>query len=205
MFLLNGKMVAGLGPLMSPDQPPAWSTYIATDDADDTARRVREAGGQVIVEPMDVLDAGRMAVFVDPTGAFISVWQPGQHQGADLVNEPNTFCWNELDTRNLAAAKDFYRHVFNWEGESSEQYTEWKLNGRSIAGAMEMGDQIPANVPPYWLTYFAVEDCGATVAKAQSLGGQVVVPSTDTPMGPFAVLSDPQGAVFAVIAMQQGA
>jgi predicted enzyme related to lactoylglutathione lyase len=204
MFTLEGKLVAGLGPLMSPEQPPAWSTYVATDNADATIQKVREAGGQVVVEPMDVMDAGRMAAFIDPTGAFLGVWQPGQHQGAQIVNQPGSFIWNELDTRNIEAAKPFYQHVFGWTAKTSNDggmsYTEWQLDGRSIAGGMQMGDQIPADVPPHWLTYFAVQDCDAAVAKAQELGGKVLMPAMDMPGMRFAVLSDPQGAVFGVIA-----
>ena len=202
MFMLNGKMVAGVGPLGDPNQPPAWSTYVATDNADATAQAVREAGGQVIVEPTDVLDAGRMAIFTDPTGAFFGVWQPGKHKGAEIVNEPGSFSWNELETRDLGAAKRFYHQVFGWDGESSDSYTEWKLNGKSVGGAMVMTDQFPPNVPPHWLTYFTVEDCDATVGKAQELGGRVLMPPMDIEPGRFAVLSDPQGAAFAVISIK---
>lgn len=208
IFLRNGKQVAGLGPIFNPNQPPAWSTYVATDDADATAQAVREAGGQVIMEPFDVLDAGRMAVFTDPTGAFISVWQPGAHKGAELVNEPYSFCWNELATRDIGAAKAFYGKVFGWGSETNANpaggsYTEWKLDGKSIGGGMEMTDQMPANVPPNWLVYFTVEDCDASVTKAQELGATVIVPPIDIEPGRFSVLSDPQGAAFAIISMKQ--
>jgi predicted enzyme related to lactoylglutathione lyase len=208
MFMLKDKMVAGLGPLFSPEQHPAWSTYVSTADAVATADAVRAAGGQVIMDPMDVLDAGSMAVFTDPTGAFFGVWQPKQHRGAQLVNEPGALIWNELDTRDLPAAKTFYKAVFGWDGESSAgdggmPYTEWKLDGKSIAGAMEITEAWPATAPPIWLTYFAVADCDATVAQAEQRGGSVNVPPTDTSVGRFAVLSDPHGAMFAVIAVPQ--
>ena len=208
MFTLGGKLVAGLGPTFSPEQPPAWSTYISTADADATADAVRQAGGQVIMEPMDVLDAGRMATFIDPTGAYVGVWQPDRHRGAEVVNEPGSFCWNELNTRNVEAAKPFYSRVFGWESDTNpmpngESYTEWKIDGKSIAGGFQMTEQIPDYVPPHWLTYFTVPDCGAAVARIQELGGSVAVPPTDIGFGHFAVAADPQGAVFAVMAFKQ--
>jgi predicted enzyme related to lactoylglutathione lyase len=202
-FTLRGKLVAGGAPIMSPDQSPAWTTYIASADADATAQAVRANGGQVAFPPMDVADLGRMASFIDPTGAFFGVWQPGKHLGAELVNEPGAFIWNELDTRDIEAAKAFYTRAFPWtaqtNGEGAQAYTEWKVDGRSIAGAMQMGDQFPAEVPPNWLTYFAVADCDGTAAKVQELGGIVRMPGMDIDMGRFAVLSDPNGATFAVM------
>jgi hypothetical protein len=203
MFRKDGKMVAAASAPMAPGQPPAWTTYVATDDANATAAKVREAGGQVAMEPFDVMDAGRMAVFQDPTGAFIAVWQPGNHKGAELANEPGSFTWTELQTRDINAAKQFYPKVFGWGIKDSASgpmtYTEWQVNGRSIAGGMPMDPSIPANIPPNWLVYFAVEDTEAAVAKAQQLGGRVMMPPMDTPAGKFAVLADPTGAAFAVI------
>lgn len=205
MFLLNGKQVAGVGPLTNRDQPSAWSTYIATDDANSTADAVRQAGGRVVVEPMDVFDAGRMAVLQDPTGAHFCAWQAGTHTGAEVVNQTGSFAWNELYTRDLETAKAFYNSVFGWEadthpmGEGGTMYTEWKLNDRTIGGAMDMNTlEIPSDVPPHWLTYFVVDDCDASVAKAQELGATVVVPTMDIEPGRFSILFDPQGAVFAV-------
>jgi len=205
-FTLDGKLVCGGVPIQSPGQPPAWSTYVCVADADATARAVGENGGQVAYEPMDVADLGRMAVCIDPTGAFFGLWQPGTHKGAQVVNQPGSFCWNELDTRDIEGAKAFYTKVFPWtaktSGSGEESYTEWQLNGRSIAGGMQMGGQFPANVPPNWLTYLAVADCDGTVAKAKELGGSAIMPAMDSPQGRFAVLSDPQGAVFAIIQLQ---
>jgi predicted enzyme related to lactoylglutathione lyase len=202
-FTARGKLICGAVPFMSPDQHPAWSTYICVRDADTTAQAVQDGGGQVAFPPMDVADLGRMAICIDPTGAFFGLWQPGTHKGAQLVNEPGSLGWNELDTRDIEAAKAFYTRVFPWtaetNGEGEQAYTEWKVDGRSIAGGMQMGTQFPADVPPNWLTYFGVADCDAAVAKAQSLGGAVRMPAMDIVQGRFAVLSDPQGAVFAVI------
>lgn len=207
MFTKGGKNVAGGGPIMMEGQPPAWTTYVSVEDADATIEKVKKAGGMVFVEPMDVLDVGRMAVFADPTGAALALWQPKAHVGADLANEPGTFCWNELNTRDTGAAKAFYAEVFGWGSESSEgaqmAYTEWKLGGQSIGGMMDMPPMVPAEVPAHWLVYFAVEDCDATTAKANELGATTMAGPMDVEPGRFAVLSDPSGAVFAVIRMNQ--
>jgi len=203
MFRMRGLNVAGMGQRMDENQPPAWTTYVTVRDADATVAKVREAGGAVFMEPMDVLDVGRMAVLADPTGAVFALWQPRAHQGAQLANEPDTFCWNELNTRDTAAAIPFYEAVFGWTAETNQMgpmtYTEWKVDGRTVAGMMDMPPDVPAEVPAHWLVYFAVSDCDATVANATSLGATTFMPPTDIPPGRFAVLGDPQGAVFAVI------
>ncbi len=204
---LRGEPVAGIGPQFQPGAPPAWTTYVSVDDADATTAAVRAAGGQVVVEPMDVLTVGRMAVYFDTTGAAVAAWQPRDHIGAGLVNEQGTLCWNELATRDTAAAKEFYRDVFGWEGAAEPMgpidYTEWKLNGRTVGGMLPMDDSWPSDVPSHWAAYFAVEDAGATGARATELGGGVRVPPTDIPPGLFSVLVDPQGASFNVIALRE--
>lgn len=202
---IDGKQVAGIGPIMGEGQPPMWSSYVNVDDADAAAKAIEAAGGSVLAPPFDVLDAGRMGVFSDTGGAVFSVWQPKAHKGAELVNQPGAFCWNELATRDVEGAKNFYRSVFSWAGETSEMedmsYTEWKLDGNSIAGMMPMGDRYPPEVPAHWLVYFAVGDTDGAVAKITDLGGGVLVPAMDSPAGRFAVVSDPAGATFAVIKM----
>ena len=204
-FMLNGKMVAGVGPLMSEQQPVAWSTYIDTANADETTAKAREAGGTVIVEPMDVMGAGRMAFFIDPTGAAIGIWQPLQHGGAELANEPGAFTWNELATRDIEAAKKFYKAVFNWDGTTSPfgptTYTEFKIGDRTVGGMREMGPNDPPQVPPHWLVYFAVADTDASATTVSGQGGTVLVPPMDIEPGRFSVFTDPQGAAFAVIAL----
>ena len=200
MFLKGGKPVAGVGPPMQEGQPPAWTTYVATADADAAAGAAREAGGQVFAPAFDVLDAGRMAILADPTGAVFGVWQAGRHRGAQLANEPGSFCWNELATRDMGAAKRFYAAVFGWDGVTGEYagapYTEFKLDGRTVAGGRETTD-----APPRWGVAFAVENCDAATERATSLGGQVLFAPTTIPAGRFAVLADPQGAMFTVLAM----
>lgn len=206
-FMLRGRMVAGVGPRMTEQQPVAWSTYIDTADADETTAKVRSADGTVLMEPMDVMGVGRMAFFMDPTGAAFGVWQPITHTGAELANEPGAFCWNELATRDIEAAKAFYKAVFDWEGTTNAfgptTYTEFKVGGdRTAAGMREMGKDDPPQVPAHWLVYFAVADTDAAAAKAGGAGGQVVVPPMDIEPGRFAVISDPQGAAFGVIALR---
>ena len=203
MLRSNGKQVAGVGPLMNPQQPPSWTTYVSVDDAKATSAKAKAAGGQVLVDAMEVGEAGSMAILQDPTGAVFGLWQPGQHKGSEVFNTPVSLTWNELSTRDPEAAKRFYSSVFGWDphtnGEGAEAYTEWHLGGKSIGGMMQTPAQVPAQVPPYWLTYFRVADCEATVQKAQSLGGTVMMPKTSIPQGTFAVLADPAGAAFAVI------
>jgi predicted enzyme related to lactoylglutathione lyase len=201
-FLKGDKMVAGYGPQMNPG-PPVWTTYVSVADADETLKKVEAASGTVVVPPMDVLTAGRMAVFQDPQGAFISVWQPGDHKGAQLVNEPGTLSWTELATRDVEGSKAFYGSVFGWKavthGEGPGGYTEFSLpGGDSIAGMMEMTEAMAA-VPPHWLVYFAVDDTDATVARSQELGGSVLMAPMDIAQGRIAVLTDSKGAAFAVI------
>ncbi len=205
MFQKRGKNVAGLGPVMDLGQPPSWMTYVSVQDADATVAKVNAGGGTVVVSPMDVLDAGRMAVFIDPTGAPLALWQPGAHIGAELANEPGTFTWNELQTRDTAAAAAFYRSVFGWGADTRQDgpmtYTEWKRGDDSVGGMMDMPAEVPPQIPAYWLVYLAVEDCDAAAAQADGLGGAILLDPMDVAPGRFSVLSDPSGAVFAVITM----
>ena len=201
----DGASVAGFGPQMSPG-PPFWSTYVATASADDTTTKVDAAGGAVIMAPMDVMDVGRMAIYTDDAGAFFSVWQAGTHPGAGRVNEPGSFCWNELMTREPEQAKAFYAKVFGWGATDNpmgpdEVYTEWQLDGRSIGGMMRLGEQFPAEVPNNWLVYFAVEDADAAAEKVTELGGGIQMPPFDSPAGRIAIVKDTAGAVFGVIAL----
>lgn len=206
IFKLDGKSVAGAGPLFSEGQPTAWSTYVVTDDADAVAAKVEAAGGKVLMPPGDVGENGRMGVFMDRAGAPFSVWQPGTMPGGELFNQPGALCWNELATRDPDGAKEFYGAVFGWGHEDGPAgdftYTQWTLDGKSIGGMMPMtGDQSLADVPPHWLVYFAVDDCDATVDKVRELGGNVLKPAFDMSQGRMAVVQDPHGAVFAVIKM----
>jgi uncharacterized protein len=202
VFRLGGKQVAAVATTMGEGQPQVWSTYVRSDDVDADVERARGAGGEVAMEPMDVFDSGRMAVLRDPTGAFISLWQPREHRGFEAMNQPGSFGWTELATRDVEAAKAFYGQVFGWgaetSGEGAQAYTEWKLDGQSIGGAMAMGEQ-QAGVPPHWMVYFVVEDVDASAARVQELGGNQLVPPMDFPGGRFAVVSDSHGAAFGLM------
>ena len=194
----NGKMVAAISPAQQPG-PPWWSTYINVDDVDQVTKKAEAAGGEVVVAPMDVMTAGRMAVYRDTTGAFISAWQPQDHLGAQLVNEPGTFCWCELGTSDMEKSKRFYGDVFGWSWGGAPEYAEAQVSGRSIGGVMPRPEAIPAEVPDHWLVYFGATDVDGDAQKAQSLGATQVVEPTDIPnTGRFAVFLDPQGAVFAL-------
>ena len=195
-----GRVVAGL---MPGAEHTAWNTYVAVADAEATATRVTEAGGQVLVPPADVAGQGRMAMFADDQGALIAAWQPAAFHGAGLVNAPGCFCWSELACRDTGAAAEFYGSVFGWAPETSQMgpmtYTEWRLGGRAVGGMVHMDEDWPSGIPPRWVVYFAVTDCDAAAAQATDLGGQVAVPPTDAPPGRLAVLSDPQGATLTII------
>jgi predicted enzyme related to lactoylglutathione lyase len=209
MAMLHGAAVAGIGPQMNPGMPPAWTTYVNVDDADDVVAKITANGGQVFVAPMEVLDVGRMAIFADPSGAVLGLWQPRTHTGAGLVNEPGAYCWSELITTDVDRATAFYGAVFGWgalvhENPTTGSYTEWQLGGRSIGGMMPKPPTMPAEVPPFWGVYFAVDDCDASAARITELGGALLVPPTDIDPGRFAAAVDPQGGMFSILAMKAG-
>ena len=203
--LLGGKSVAGM--MQQEGQPPVWSTSVNVADADATVAKVKEAGGTTIVEPMDVGDLGRMAVFTDPEGAGFGIWQPGTFAGAEQVNDPNTFSWNELNTPNPDGAKEFYGAVFGWTandvdlGESGT-YTTWRHPGRSddeesVGGMLDMRGRVPEEVPPHWLAYFTVDSRDGTLEKAKASGGSEVL-TMDMEIGRLAIIGDPHGANFGI-------
>jgi hypothetical protein len=207
MFLKGDKEVCALYQL-GPQQegvPPHWMPYVMVESVDAAAKKVADLGGTVIVSPSDVMDYGRLAVFTDPTGATISIWEAKTHFGADVVGEAGTVCWNELATRDTAKAGKFYAALFGWslkESTTGMPYTEFGNKGQMVGGMMAMDGPQWENVPPNWGTYFAVDDCDATVEKAEGLGGSAIVAPTDIPnVGRFSVIRDPQGAVFAVISL----
>lgn len=202
---IDGLNVAGLS-VMQPDMlaqgiPAFWTSYIKTDDIDAAAARITAAGGNVFMPPMDVMQEGRLALAMDPTGAPFGMWQPRNHIGAQLVNMPNTLVWNELQTRAGATAAAFYAKAFDWMADRNDTgYTVFVRDGRRHAGMIEMDENWGADVPPNWGIYFLVTDIDATLARAQDLGGRVLVPKTPAgQMGFFAVLQDPQGGVFHVM------
>jgi predicted enzyme related to lactoylglutathione lyase len=202
MFQIDGKPVAGIGPQQQPGAP-FWTTYFSVASADETATAVHDAGGQVFVEPMDVLTAGRMAVAADSSGAAFSIWEPREHIGAVLVNEPGTLCWNELYTRDPSGSLTFYSEVFGLGSRSADGAHFELLRGSStVAGVVFMDqDSFPPEVPSHWIAYFAVDDCDAALATAERLGALEVGEPADAPVGRYAMVTDPQGAIFSVIAL----
>jgi predicted enzyme related to lactoylglutathione lyase len=191
---------------MGPQQkgmPPNWGSYVCVENANDAAAHAKELGATVMLEPFDVMEHGRMAVIQDPTGAVFSLWEPKSHIGARVVNEPGSFCWNELYTTDAARAADFYTGLFGWTKDVRHMdygdYVIFNFGGRMAAGMMKIPKEW-GPVPPHWMVYFAVDDCDKTVEKAKGLGAQVTVPPLDVPeVGRLAMLKDPQGAAFAVI------
>jgi predicted enzyme related to lactoylglutathione lyase len=203
----GGKDVAGIGPKMMPEAPTAWTVYIASADAADTAKKAEAAGGKVIAPAMAVGEQGHMAVIQDPSGAYLGVWQPGVMAGAQSMGEANSFGWAELNARGVDKAKSFYNTLFGW-GEKNmdmgqgQEYTEFQLGGESIAGGMEMNPMVPAEVPSYWMAYFTVADVDDSYKKATDLGAQSMLEPQEFPGGRFAIVSDPQGAAFGLLKMK---
>jgi uncharacterized protein len=207
MLNLAGKDAAALYQ-MPPEMaaqgiPPNWLSYASVANADESAKKAKELGATLLKEPFDVMTVGRMAVIQDPTGAVFALWQAGTHHGASVVNVPNSFCWNELSTGDTEKAGNFYGGLFGW-GKHVQQmgpmtYTTFKNGDRSAGGMFKPGPEM-GNVPPHWLVYFAVDDTDAKVAKVGELGGRTIAPAMDIPgTGRFAVVQDPQGAVFGII------
>jgi uncharacterized protein len=204
MCTLRGKHVAGIGPQMVPTMPPAWAVYVTVADIDATISRVEIHNGTVIVGPIDVLDAGKMAVLQDTNGALISAWESRNHVGAGLVNEPGTFTWNELAVADVRRAHQFYEAVFAWDvdaASSSDTNLFFTVDGAVICGAHVAEPGEPAG----WTVWFSVEDCDVSAAKVAELGGGVTMAPTEMSFGRAAVVSDPHGAVFGIVQDQSGA
>ena len=202
---IGDEDAAGIGPKMAPGTPTAWTLYIGTEDVDALAKSVEAAGGTVVAPPFDVGDQGRMAVFQDPAGAFISAWQ-GTRMGGFQTNAPNSYGWAELNARGLEKAIPFYTTVFGWTTRTSDMgegrlYTEFLRDGESIAGAMEMNPMVPAQVPSYWQVYFVVEDVDSAYRAALDGGGKEMLAPQDFPGGRFAIIGDPEGASVGLLKM----
>lgn len=203
MFTRDGAAVAGLGPAQG-GQPPAWNTYVSVDDAAAAKGKVEAAGGTTVMEPLQMMEAGTMAIFTDAgEGAFFAVWEANGLPGAQLVNAPGALTMNELATRDIDGAARFYGAVFGWEFEplvieGTLQYGFFKLGGRTVASLLPMGDQFPPEVPSYWAPYFGIEDLDGAADKARSGGAQILMGPTPVPEGRFVALRDPHGAVFSI-------
>jgi len=205
MLQKNGKNTAALYQ-QDPGQqgmPPYWASYVSVDNVDAVAGKVAELGGTVVMPVMDVMDSGRMAVIQDPTGAMVGLWQPGNHIGADICNEPGSLSWNELMTHDPDKAAEFYTKLLGWGHSANDMggmvYHVFTVGERSNAGMMKIQPEW-GEVPPNWAVYFAVENCDAAVERATALGGKLQMPPSDAAgVGRFAILQDPQGAYFYVI------
>ena len=200
----DGRAVAGVMPKMDPDQPSVWTTYLATDDIDDVIAKVREAGGQVLSEPMDVGGLGRMALVVDPGGAFVGFWQGRDHTGFGLANEPGSVTWNENFSRAWKQNQGFYAAVCGWEYDDMSgpdfEYAAFKVDGHIAGGIGQFGPDIPQEVPPHWETYFKVADTDAALAEVERLGGTAIRQAWDTEFGRMAAVADDQGVPFMLMA-----
>jgi predicted enzyme related to lactoylglutathione lyase len=206
MLQVDGKEIGALYELDESMRrigiPPHWLEYIAVASADDAAARVKALGGTVNKEPFDVFDAGRMAIIQDPAGAVFAIWQANRHIGARITGEPSTLCWSELITKDTAKSVEFYTKLFGWSVKSGlgspREYLEIWNGDRAIGGmvqeAAELGD-----IPSHWMPYFLVTGCDSSAGKSKELGGLVQVRPSDIPgVGRFAVIADPQGAVFSL-------
>ncbi|MFE0773341.1 VOC family protein [Streptomyces sp. NPDC058861] len=205
---LHGKAVAGIGPMMTaegqPEPPTAWTTYLASTDAQATMNAIVQAGGTVIVPVMDVGSLGRMLVAADPQGAIFGVWEPGEFFGAQVVNEAGALTWNELHTNDVSGATAFYGEAFGIKIEpmdGADSYWELRVEGRAIGGVTLLAGDPPGTLV-HWLTYFAVDDIDSTTDALVRNGGAVLAPPTDTVAGRMTVLTDPRGAAFALIKPQ---
>ncbi|HEX4929889.1 MAG TPA: VOC family protein [Gaiellaceae bacterium] len=202
MFTLRDKYVAAASPPQQEGMPSYWTTYLASDDVDATAAKIRDAGGTVFMDPFDVFDAGRMTVAQDPTGAVFGVWQAKEHIGAQLANEPGTLLWNQCHTPDPVRATEFYVAVFGYETDEvdlggEQRFRVLKVNGRGIGGVREpVGGE-----PPHWSVTFAVADADETASRTKELGGSVLMEPFDLPeIGRLAVLHDSSDAVFQLMA-----
>lgn len=200
---MRGVATAGIGPIQQ-GAAPAWTLYLASDDADRTAAAVTEHGGTVLLPTGEVGELGRMFIAADPTGAAFGVWQAGTHIGAGVVNEPGGLTWEDLRSHDPATATAFYQAVFGYRTEpladAGPDYAtfsaadgEAPLGG--MGGMMGAGDATPS----HWLVYFGVTDAAAAVAATERSGGSVLLREFETPFGRMAGLADPGGAMFWVV------
>lgn len=212
IFSREGKHACGMYEMLpevrGSGRPAHWQSYVKVDSADAAAQRAEELGARLAHPPCDVMEAGRMAMIQDPTGAFLCLWQPGAHKGAQIFNRPGALCWNELLTKDTARAASFYAALFGWTTSTAPTptgagYTMFHNAGRENGGMLEIGPEM-GEAPPHWQPYFAVESCDAALERAKALGGQCAFPAMEVPgAGRFAGVMDPEGAAFVVIELQK--
>lgn len=207
----GGRLVAALTPKRDGRMPTVWNVYLATPDAAGLARRIAAGGGQVINDPLPVGRAGTAAVVADPGGAVFGLWQAGERTGFEKHGEPGSFCWTEVYTRDKERVDAFYEGVLGFQGTdlpaiTSEDFRMWSPAGTepgestAVGGRSVIDDSLPAEMPGHFLVYFRVEDCDAAAETVVRLGGRVRTAPSDIPYGRIAVLTDDQGATFAILA-----
>jgi uncharacterized protein len=200
MALVDGRRVGALNTVQQEGQPAAWNAYVTVDDADATAAKAGELGGTLFAEPFDVMDAGRMAVIADPTGAVFCTWQPGDQIGAELVNGHGLLSLTQLNTNDIGRASGFYAELFGWRieqvGGTETPYWGIYVGDQLNAGMMQLPPGQPA--PPHWLVYFGHNDLDAASQKISAAGGTLLVPKMAVPGGEIVVAQDAQGAVFGI-------
>jgi len=203
MAAVGGAMVAGIGEPPDPAQapPPAWMTYLASDDIDKTCEAVTASGGQIVAPPMEIPGTGKLALAADPTGAVFGIWQQLGFIGAGRVNEPGAMVWNQAMSRDTARAREFYTAVFGYRHTpmpGGDDYTtiDGAGPGNTIGGIGDLGTTAPADTAAHWDVYFLVASADETIVRATAAGGSNPVPAVDTPVGRMAALQDPQGAWF---------
>ncbi|MCM2412454.1 MULTISPECIES: VOC family protein [unclassified Streptomyces] len=217
--LSDGKLVAALAAKQDGRMPTAWGIYFATEDITASVARIRECGGQVITDPVRAGRSGALAQAADPGGAVFGLWQAGERKGFQKQNEPGSFCWTEVYTRQKDRVDPFYEKVFGFRSTDPDEvgsgapgtdearidFRMWSPAGTepgpdtAVGGRSVITDAFPAVLPSYFLNYFAVADCDASAETTVRLGGRVLEPPFDIPYGRMAVLQDNQGAVFAVL------
>jgi uncharacterized protein len=202
----DGALVGGLMRRQPDDagHPDFWMTYLSSADAKATAAAAADAGGQVLLEPMAVMELGAMAVLGDSTGGAVGVWQPGRHRGFEVHGEVGAPVWHELHTRDHAGAVAFYQRVFGWHtsvvSDTDEfRYTTMTEGEEQYAGIMDASASLPEGTPPFWEVYFGAPDTDAALATVERLGGNVLEPAVETPYGRMAKVADPSGGVFKIV------
>lgn len=205
MCRCDGHSAAGIGPLQSPEQPPAWTICLASDSVDDTAQKITENGGTLLAGPFDIPRAGRMCVALDSQGAAFGVWQASEHIGVEIYNEPGALVWSEAAAPDADAARKFYAAVFGYSYQPHEgagpEYTTFHRDDDPLGGIGGLSDR-PVGTPPHWMTYFMVVNTDAAVTAASERGATVLDGPLDTPYGRMAVITDPQGATFSIMGVR---
>ncbi len=203
---VDGRAAGAIGPLQFDGQTSSWTVYVASDDADGAVKLIKDNGGTVLVEPMDIPGSGRMAIATDPQGAAFGVWQSAGMHGAAVYMEPGALAWTDVRTADPDAGREFYSAVFGWRYQpmegAPEDYTtihfDEARDGEPVGGIGGMMGT-PDATPSHWVAYFSVADADGSAAAATARGGQLLGEPVDTPFGRMVTIADPNGATFAVV------